>query len=444
MKTLNLLSKFTNLYSLSKTLRFELIPQGKTKETFVKWIEELKENEAEELKNTKNLLAQDEHRAKSYKKVKKIIDEYHKWFISNSLEDVKLDGLNDYYFIFTLSKEDKTKNEELKKAQDKLRKQIVNAFKKEKGLFNKLSGKELFKDSKDELALLKTIIPHFNKKTLERLNIHSNEEAIQLIDEFKDFTTYFSGFHENRKNMYSDEAKSTAIAFRLIHENLPRFIDNMKAFDKIKISEVKQKFSTLLENLQNILQVKNIEEMFNLEYFNDTLNQKGIDIYNHLIGGYSEDGKQKIKGLNEYINLYNQQQKEKHLRVPKLKPLYKQILSDKQTASFVIEAFEQDEEVLESIESLHQDLLKNVFKPKKGESLNSLLEHICEFDTNKIYLKNDLGLTNISKQVYGHWGIIEEAWNKHYNRQQKKAEETETFIEKRKKIFNAQKSFYNC
>lgn len=49
---------FTNLYSLSKTLRFELRPIGKT------------------LNNIKStgILAEDNHRAESYKKVKIIID----------------------------------------------------------------------------------------------------------------------------------------------------------------------------------------------------------------------------------------------------------------------------------------------------------------------------------------------------------------------------------
>ncbi len=50
---------FSNLYSLSKTLRFELIPQGET------------------LKHIENngLLLQDEQRAKDYQQVKKIIDD---------------------------------------------------------------------------------------------------------------------------------------------------------------------------------------------------------------------------------------------------------------------------------------------------------------------------------------------------------------------------------
>ena len=52
------LSHFSGLYSLSKTLRFELIPQGKT-------LDYIQKN---------GLLSQDEHRADSYKLVKKIID----------------------------------------------------------------------------------------------------------------------------------------------------------------------------------------------------------------------------------------------------------------------------------------------------------------------------------------------------------------------------------
>ena len=59
------MKQFTNLYTLSKTLRFELIPIGKT-------LEYVQQN---------GLLTQDEQRADSYKKVKKIIDEYHKAFI---------------------------------------------------------------------------------------------------------------------------------------------------------------------------------------------------------------------------------------------------------------------------------------------------------------------------------------------------------------------------
>ena len=62
-----MLNTFTNLYSLSKTLRFQLVPIGKTEETF----------------KQKNLLEQDEERAKNYKLVKGYMDEFHKYLSSN-------------------------------------------------------------------------------------------------------------------------------------------------------------------------------------------------------------------------------------------------------------------------------------------------------------------------------------------------------------------------
>ena len=69
----NSLNDFTNLYPVQKTLRFELKPIGKTKE----WIE------------SKGLLEQDQHRADSYKTVKRIIDHYHKHFIDNGLANLQ-------------------------------------------------------------------------------------------------------------------------------------------------------------------------------------------------------------------------------------------------------------------------------------------------------------------------------------------------------------------
>ena len=56
------INQLTGLYSLSKTLRFELKPVGKTLEHI----------------ESKGLIAQDEKRAEEYKKVKNIIDDYHK------------------------------------------------------------------------------------------------------------------------------------------------------------------------------------------------------------------------------------------------------------------------------------------------------------------------------------------------------------------------------
>ncbi|MBP8042697.1 MAG: type V CRISPR-associated protein Cas12a/Cpf1, partial [Bacteroidales bacterium] len=404
------LKKFTNLYQVSKTLRFELIPQGKT-------LEHIEKN---------GLLEQDEHRAESYILVKKIIDEYHKAFISGALENLKLNYLDDYLHYYQIPKRSEDEKKKFDEMQTKLRKQIADSFTKH-AAYKNLFAKELIKE--DLKAFVQT------------------DEDKKLVEEFDNFTTYFTGFHENRKNMYSAEEKSTAIAFRLIHQNLPKFIDNMRTFEKVGNSPVKNNFPTILSNeaLGPIVQVGAVEDMFTMEYFNETLTQKGIDIYNQLIGGYTpEDSKEKIKGLNEYINLYNQTAK-KEERIPRLKPLYKQILSDRSTASYIPEQFANDNEVLESIEKFYQEINEHVLnKNVKGEhSLKGLLENLGEFDLHKVFLRNDLSLTDISQKMFGDWGFFQKAMNSWYNLNNKgKAQPgTEKYEEEQKKYFRNQDSF---
>lgn len=410
MKNLNL-STFTGLYPLSKTLRFELKPQGKT-------LEHIESN---------GLLTQDAHRADSYILVKRIIDDYHKSFIANALDGFRLSLLEDYYLYYQIQKRTDEQKKWFEEVQAKLRKQLADCFTKQSGYKN-LFAKELIKDD----------LKQFVQTVEDRL----------LVEEFNNFTTYFTGFHENRKNMYSAEEKSTAIGYRLIHQNLPKFIDNMRTFEKVQNSPVKQHFETILSDTQlgPIIQVMNVEEMFRLDYFNNTLTQLGIDIYNQLIGGFTpEDGKEKIKGLNEYINLYNQTViKEK--RLPKLKPLYKQILSDRSTASFIPEEFANDTELLESLEKFYQEIDGQVLEARAVEgdhSLPQLLEHLVEYDLSKIYLRNDTSLTDISQKMFGDWGVIQKGMSKWFEQNYKgKAKQgTEKFDEEQRKYFANQDSF---
>jgi len=404
------LSKFTGLYPLSKTLRFELKPQGKTLENIV----------------NNGLLEQDEHRAESYIVVKKIIDEYHKAFISTALHNFELNTLEDYYLYYQIQKRNDDEKKKFEDIQAILRKQIADKFTKHES-FKNLFTKELIKE--------------------DLINFVQTVEDRELIKEFNSFTTYFTGFHENRKNMYSADEKSTAIAYRLIHQNLPKFIDNMRAFEKVQNSPVKDKFEILLSDngLGSIIQVMAIEDMFKIGYFNETLTQIGIDKYNHLIGGYTpEEGKEKIKGLNEYINLYNQTAKKEN-RIPKLKPLFKQILSDRSSASFIPDEFTNDNEVLESIEIFYQEINEQVVNKKvQGErSLIELLHNLSEYDLTKIYIRNDSSLTDISQKMFADWGAFQKGMNRQYdvNYKGKQKIGTEKYEEEQKKYFNNQDSF---
>lgn len=382
--------QFSRVYPLSKTLRFELKPIGSTLEHI----------------NKNGLLDQDQHRAKSYIQMKNMIDEYHKEFIEDVLDDLELqydnegknNSISEFYTCYMIKSKDDNQRKLFEKIQEELRKQIANAFNKS-DIYKRIFSEKLIKED------LKNFIT--NQKDNDK-----REQDIQIIEEFKNFTTYFTGFHENRKNMYTSEAQSTAIAYRLIHENLPKFIDNIMVFDKVAASPIADSFSELYANFEECLNVMSIEEMFKLNYFNVVLTQKQIDVYNAIIGGKTIDNTNiKIKGLNEYINLYNQQQKDKSARLPKLKPLYKQILSDRNAISWLPEQFESDDKLLEAIQKAYQELDEQVLNRKiEGEhSLRELLVGLADYDLNKIYIRNDLQLTDISQKVFGHWGVISKA-----------------------------------
>jgi len=380
------ISNFTNKFQLSKTLRFELKPIGET-------LNQIK---------AKGLLTKDAQRAKSYKSMKETIDEFHKYFIEIAMNSVNLSNLEDFSILYYESnlerkKEDSYKKE-LAKVQEQLRKEIVKGFKEgeAKEIFSKLFKKEII---------------------TELLEIYHNENPDSYYDEeFKTFTTYFTGFHENRKNIYTDKEQSTAIAFRLIHENLPKFLDNVKVFNKlIQIPQFKNNCKELYKNIETYLNITKIDEAFEINYFNNTLTQKDIDVYNLIIGGKSsKENEKKIQGLNEYINLYNQKQEKKN-RLPKLKMLYKQILSDRDNISFLPDKFENSQDVLDAIENYFKANLKE-FQPKDSaipinilESLKELVASIPSYQIDKIYIKNDTSLTKISQTLFNDWGVIKAA-----------------------------------
>lgn len=404
----------TGQYSLSKTLRFELKPIGKTLEHI----------------EQKGLLTQDEQRAEEYELMKGIIDRYHKAFITMCLRNCKikvnntddeLDSLEEYSSLLSKSKRDADDEDKLEKIKENLRKQIVNAF-KSGNTYGDLFKKELIKNH----------LPDFV----------TDEEEKQVVEHFCNFTTYFTGFHDNRKNMYSDEAKSTAIAYRLIHENFPRFFDNLRSFAKISESEVANRFPEIESAFSLYLNVEHIADMFHVDYFPVVLTQEQIDVYNNIIGGKTEEDGTKIQGINEYINLYNQHHPD--VKLPFLKPLYKMILSDKVALSWLPEEFENDEEMLTAINDFYKSVQPVIFGDDEN-CIRHLLTNIAEYNTDHIYISNDLGLTGISQQLFDQYSIFEDAIKDELRRNVKqtpKEKRNPELLEERiKNLFKKEKSF---
>jgi CRISPR-associated protein Cpf1 len=401
---------FQRLYSRSITLRFELIPQGKTLKHFV----------------DSGILAQDEHRAESYKAVKGLIDDYHKRFITHALSGFRLnvdssgsyDSLTEYLELYDKPNKSNSEKKQFAKIQDNLRGQIADRLsKQDNSKFKRLFGKELIQED-----LL-------NNELMRELT----DTERQQVNEFKNFTTYFTGFFENRRNMYSKEAKSTAIPYRLIHDNLPKFLDNIKSFEKLMHTEIAGQIPMLSQSLEDHLCGEKLQDFFSLSHYSSVLTQEQIDNYNILIGGKTIDGEKPIQGLNVLINLYNQQHPEQKL--PLLKLLFKQILSDRTTASWLVEELTSDTATLKAISEFFNESF-NVLS--NNSELKNLLQTISSYDLSKIYIANDKSITDISQRIFGDWSTISRAImaNLQLSVKPKRQEDESAYEERLRKILN--------
>ena len=242
--------------------------------------------------------------------------------------------------------------------------------------------------------------------------------------------------------MYSNEEKSTGFAFRCVNDNLPKFLDNAKNFLRIQTTLPADNFAQLNSDFEQIHGCT-VEDMFSLDYFSFVLPQNGIRQYNEVIGGYTLSDGTKVKGINEYINLFNQTH-EKSERLPRLKPLFKQILSDVETISFIPEAFDTDDEVLCAVKQYYTEFAENGKNVDKVISeLDEMFSEFNDYNSNGIYIQSGLAITELSKAVLGSWRTIQEQWESNYDKvyHKKDPKDEEKYLKKRSDAYKKIKSF---
>ena len=362
--------EFTHKYQVSKTLRFELIPQGKTLENVAKY----------------GIVDDDKLRSENYKKLKPVIDRIYKFFIEETLKNVSIDWQPLYKAIVAYRKDQSTANDaRLKEEQEACRKAIAGWFegkvpdkgnkglkefnKTQSKLFKELFGKELFTES----------------VTQQLPGISLTAEEKELLSSFNKFTTYFVGFYENRKNVFSADDISTSIPHRLVQENFPKFIDNCETYRRIvqECPELKTKLEKAAQGT-SIVNGFTLDDVFTVSFFNHLLQQSQIDLFNQLLGGIAgEAGTKKVQGLNETLHLAMQQDKELGQKLKSMPhrfiPLYKQILSDRTSLSFIPEAFQNDEEVLLAVEEYRKCLEAEHTIESVKEVFNNLVKSLIKF-----------------------------------------------------------------
>lgn len=401
------LKDFYNQYSVAKTLRFGLEPIGRT----------------EEFIERAQIIENDERRASEYQKVKEYIDNYHRHFIEEVLNSFLLrvestgnnDSLEDFKDCYNNDISDK-RADNLERIKTNLRKQVVAGFKKS-DKYSRLFKKELIKED----------LPDFLQDSSEK----------EIVEHFKDFTTYFTGFHQNRENMYSEEAKSTAISFRLINQNLVKFIDNSNILGKIVQVLGEETITKLDKDFEPFLNTVSILDMFDVLNYNEVLSQTQIKVYNSIIGGRVDEGQKiAVKGLNQYINEYNQTH-DKSSRLPKLKPLFNQILSEDVGVSFRLEQLANAQQVVDAIQDAYNELDTEVLGKMKV-----ILQNLPVYNLDGVYMLCDGGVSEVAQRHYGAYNKIQNALIAEYDMMvpPKKNQSQEKREEKVKKYIKTIKS----
>lgn len=394
----NNLSNFTNKYQLSKTLRFELKPIGSNGQR-------LSEEESNQL--FEKILEQDRKIKEAYDALKPVMDNIHEDIITKSLtsDEAKSIDFNSYFEEYKKGKAKKleTFEKELRECIGATFRQTITSYKVTKTTKKKEEEKAVFE--------IKNNVPIAKAEIIEYL-LEKNKDNIELknhIEEFKGFFGYFDGYNSNRANYYeyTKEAKSSVVT-RIVHENLPKFCDNVILFEK-RNEEYKSALQYLKENNRNT-QIKDAktktmieavaitEELFLINRFNNCLSQQGIDEYNRIIGHY-----------NLLINLYNQAKKgEKGFnKLKEFTILYKQIGCG--TKRELFEQIKDEDELRKYLEKI-VEAGKTHFEKQDDESIPTVYKFtkwLKENDDWSGVYWSKAALGKISNQYLTNWHSIQ-------------------------------------
>ncbi len=398
-------SDFTGLFSLSKTLRFELKPVGKTKETFKQWLEDMNSTNEEG-----NLFAKDKKIKDAYLALKPIMDSLHEQFIEMSLLSQKAKEIDFSQYFEAYKKKD------AEKLEKELREQIGNTYKVAGEYFSKEISKAISKDFKTKKpfeCLTDAKMFYYlsaNIKTLAKQNAIDEEKLKNHIQQFKGFWGYLTGYNQNRENYYEYEKEaSTAVATRIVHENLPTFCDNILRFEKRK-EEYFGVYQYLKDNNRETkikdeqgeeVEAEAISEtLFQIEHFNECLSQSQIEEYNRIIGNY-----------NYLINLYNQLRRGETFfnKIDEFETLKKQIGCGKRKSMF--ETLQNDSELKNLLEKAKEAGGK-IFNSNSNEleinTVPAFIKFLQECDNwDGIYMSS-AAVNKISNRYFANWHSIKD------------------------------------
>lgn len=405
---------FVGLYSVSKTIPFELRPvinsNFQTEEERVQALKEF----WEKFKSAQSY-KDDDQRAKSYPIVKALMDQFHKKIIKESLSNFTYDGWDRLAEAY----KDNKNSENFKSLQKSARERIVSAFKKHKLFAYVEKMPELVKDHLQEEIKHDEFLEDFrtSNKTIFADNNLSSEgcdidsysdeeyrrELSLHISIFLKFPgSYFAKYKKNRENIYSSKPQNTAVGNRLVNENFVTFVENVRVYNRL-VEHCPNELKEIEQGLEFKLNGKTLAEVFTYEFYNQCLTQQGIDFYNYLVGG-DTSVQTGVFGLNDVGNKYLQQHPDCNLRLKDLKmsKLYKQILSDRQLPKFLRKKFATADEMKDAVSLFigsMQDGGINQVLNILGELKDSTVNHQQIYVTGK-------WISTLSKSIFGSWDSL--------------------------------------
>lgn len=391
-----------NLYPVSKTVAFRGIPIAET----LKYMTERK------IMQKGNTLSENR------KLVKQAGDRYIKDFINMSLMHASLkihsDGSKDSIEeLNALLKEKpskkgdnderRSKEKEIQAIATKLKNQLAASF-KDTAFLKKLGSEAFFKEVLAGADL--------------------NEKEAKALEAIKKNTTYMADYQKRRLSLFDPKFTGYSIMTRSIDDNLPIHLRNCEVFRKVA-PIIREDLAPIFEEVRPNIFAESLDEVFTPAMFNVLLAQCDIETYNTIIGGKTLSERKMIHGVNACIERYNKTAAQDQ-KLPSMKKLKKQILSDREPVSWLPEEFKNDNEVVEAVDML----IKNFHMLCKDTPVEAAVR---EPDTDGIFV-NAKNLNSFSNIAYGRFflaknAVIDELKHQFPKRPRKSIEKYEKEIE---------------
>ena len=347
---------FTNREKITKSLKFEAIPEEATMQAIKR--DHLMEDNAEMLAKAKEL--------ETY------VDIAIKEIMCKALSHVTFDAWELYMAYQNASTDKKTYTEKT----EALTKEILSTFQ----LYLPKGMKKIA--DINSATFIKDIMPELLKSA--DISEEEKETGLRLLEEVKSPGSLMNKFLTTRVTTVS-----TWMPQRVI-ENFEIFAKNMDHVKQFLDAREDPQIATFLEDYPTL------RGFDSADYYEYCLHPDDINAYNSVISGlYCEDGSLEKKGYNQFVNELNT----KHKNDPNydgpfyrgLKPLYQQILMPKPKC-FSIEKLENDEDL--------RELLREVKTTMPVKQFDEIVDLIRSADQRGVMIDGK-NLHALSALVYG-------------------------------------------